>query len=895
MIGLLAVIELGFDPLLNLGPLTIRWQTIGVTVGLLVALTIAALLIPRPTKPNDQKATDLRQPTLEQMLLILVGIVPGAVVGGRIVHVLDFYGAYAQNLVRVIDPTVGSLSLLGAVIGGTLSALYVCRLLRAPADAWAAIATVPLLLALGLGKIAQLLGGAGQGTPFDGGWAVAFVGDGPWVSLAPAVPSHPAQVYEGVWLLVAIAVVLVVGGARSDPSRAHPYVAWADRARFGSLLFVGAIAWFLVGRFLIGFTWRDPQVVGPLNMEQFLALVLLAGGSSFVWLNRERLLRAVALALCLVFLGACGSTTSPPTTVDPTPPTPPTTPLAVTPSPAPSADIVSIVSRMTVDEKIGQLFMVSFYGDTANETDPTQVASNKELIGADNIAEAIARYHLGGVAYFQWAGNLNSAAQIATLSNEIQAVGAAQRSGIPLLVATDQEGGSVVRLPEPATTFAGNMALGATGTPDLARLSAAAMGEELRALGINDVLAPVADVNVNPSNPIIGLRSFGADPAAVAAMTAAAVHGFQGGAGVGATVKHFPGHGDTNVDSHSHLPVIGHSAQEWASVDEPPFAAGIGAGVDSVMVGHLAVPALDASGTPASLSEPIVGGVLRGQLGFDGVVITDALDMGALRDTYGDDAIPVMAVGAGDDILLMPPSLPVAFAAVQDAVRTRKISVARLDESVGRILRLKQQLGLFGAAPLDAGAAAAALGTDAHRAVETSLARASVTLVANDGGALPIKASSEAGPYLVVGTTSPPVAAVAGMIGARGLSVATYLTGPEPRASVAAEAAAKAADYGTVIVLTKDADTDAGQQRVVSALAATGKRLITVSIGRPYDQGHYRAAINACLYSDSDASLRALVRVIFGELSPTGHLPVAIPDPGDPQTPLYPIGFGLSY
>ncbi len=888
---MLAVIALGFDPLFNLGPLTIRWQTIGVTAALLVALTTAALLIPRPTESEDPSATSVRPPTLEQLLIILVGIVPGAVVGGRIVHVLNFAGAYASDPASILNPNVGSLSLLGAVIGGTLSALYVCRLLRAPIDAWAAIATVPLLLALGLGKLAQLLGGAGQGTPFDGLWSVAFVGDGPWVSLAPAVPSHPAQVYEGVWLLVGIAVALVVGGPRSDPSRAHPYVAWADRARFGSLLFVGAIGWFLVGRFLVGFTWRDPAFIGPLNFEQFLALVLLAAGGSFAWLRRDRLLRSIALALCAALVVGCGSTTSPEVTATPLPIS---TSVPPTPSPVPSANVDAIVSQMTTDEKIGQLFMVSFYGATADATDAEQVASNKQILGADNIADAIARYHLGGVIYFDLTGNFVSPEQTAALSNAIQADAAGGAHSVPLLIATDQEGGSVVRLPPPATTFAGNMALGATGSADLARSSATAMGEELRALGINDVLAPVADVNVNPQNPIIGLRSFGADPTAVAALTAAAVDGFQNGAGIGGTIKHFPGHGDTNVDSHTQLPTISHSAQQWARIDEPPFVAGIGADVDSVMVGHLAVPALDATGTPASLSQPIVTGVLRGQLGYDGVVITDGLRMGALTESYGDGAIAVMAVEAGDDILLLPNSLPVAFAAVQDAVRDGEITGARLDQSVERIVALKQRLGLFGRAPVDAAAAGVVLGTDAHRATETAIARAAVTLLANDGDVLPIRSPTTAGPYLIVGPTAAAITAVQGMLEARGLTVDVFVTPEQPRPSVAAQAAAQAAGYGTVIALTNDADADVGQQRVVAALAATGKTLITVSTGRPYDQGYYRAAINVCLYSDSDASLRAFVRALFGDTAITGKLPVAIPDPAHPSTTLYPIGSGLT-
>ena len=254
----------------------------------------------------------------------------------------------------------------------------------------------------------------------------------------------------------------------------------------------------------------------------------------------------------------------------------PTSPASVpvpTPTPPAQTDVTvdGLLAKMTVDEKIGQLFMVSFYGDVANETNAAQVTSNRLLIGADNIAQAIARYHLGGVIYFNFvhnlpSSNLVSATQIATLSNSIQQVGGAQSPPIPLFISTDQEGGSIVRLPSPATAFAGNMALGATGSTALARSTGKAIGQEVRAVGINQVLAPVGDVNVNPANPIIGLRSFGADPSAVAAMTAAMVQGFQVDSGVGATVKHFPGHGDTNIDSHTQLPIINHTAQQWAAI-----------------------------------------------------------------------------------------------------------------------------------------------------------------------------------------------------------------------------------------------------------------------------------------------------------------------------------------
>ena len=293
----IALIELGFDPLLRIGQLTIRWQTIGVTVALLAALAVAALMAPdvssqrpffrrrrpdlRPHFPGapkiglsgaDQSGRRLR---LDDMLLIVAGIVPGAVLGGRIAHAIDYLDAYGARPLTLFDPFVGSLSLLGAVLGGLASAVYVARVIDAPARRWADAAAVPLLLALGLGKLAQLLGGSGQGLPFDGPWAVAFAGGGPWVSPNPQLPSHPAQVYEALWLLAGIPAALALAGARHVPLRVNRLVAWADRSAPEGRLFVAALAWFLVGRVLVGSTWRDDPIIGPLNAEQALALVAL--------------------------------------------------------------------------------------------------------------------------------------------------------------------------------------------------------------------------------------------------------------------------------------------------------------------------------------------------------------------------------------------------------------------------------------------------------------------------------------------------------------------------------------------------------------------------------------------------------------------------------------------
>lgn len=255
------VIVLQFDPALDLGDLAIRWQTIGVTAAVLLAL----IAVGASVTTYGWRLTEL--------VLIVVGIVPGAVIGGRLVHGLAYLDFYAPDPVRLLDPSVGTLSLLGAVLGGLASATYVARHMGVAPRPWADAAAVPLLVAIGVGKFAQLLGGSGQGMPFDGPWAVAFAGEGPWVSAYPDLPSHPAQVYEGLWMLMGIPLLALWRRRRLGPERARP-LDWEGWPGEGGLL-VAALAWFLFGRVIVGFTWRDEALLGPLNVEQALALVAL--------------------------------------------------------------------------------------------------------------------------------------------------------------------------------------------------------------------------------------------------------------------------------------------------------------------------------------------------------------------------------------------------------------------------------------------------------------------------------------------------------------------------------------------------------------------------------------------------------------------------------------------
>ncbi|MFJ2032399.1 glycoside hydrolase family 3 protein [Streptosporangium sp. NPDC087985] len=363
---------------------------------------------------------------------------------------------------------------------------------------------------------------------------------------------------------------------------------------------------------------------------------------------------------------------------------------SVSATPRPSG-VEAVLARMSVEDKVGQLFMPVLYGPAAD----TVSGENQARFGVGTPAKVVAKYRPGGVILFPWAGNVKDVRQLVALTNGLQEAS----PEIPLLLGADQENGVVSRLAPLVTDIPGASVIGSTGDPSLARKAAKVTGTELRALGINLDFAPVADVNINPRNPVIGPRAYGSDPKKTALMVAAAVQGFHD-AGIASTAKHFPGHGDTNVDSHSGLPVIQHSLSQWSRLDAPPFAAAIGRNIDAIMSAHVVMPKLDPSGDPATLSKPILTGLLREKLGFDGVVSTDALDMAGVRKKYGDGQVAVRAILAGVDLLLMPPDYPKAYQAVLAAVKSGKISAERLDQSVRRLLKLKAARGLLDRAPV---------------------------------------------------------------------------------------------------------------------------------------------------------------------------------------------------
>lgn len=557
----------------------------------------------------------------------------------------------------------------------------------------------------------------------------------------------------------------------------------------------------------------------------------------------------------------------------------------------------SQLSAMTLEEKVGQLFNTYVYGESADTTDPDDVARNQEWLGVDNGREAVEKYHLGGAIYFAWSDNLNAPEQVATLSNGLQQAALGDDgTGVPLLVSTDQEHGDVTRLTTPATRLPGSMALGATHRSADARKAASISGAELRAVGINQNYAPVADVNGNPDNPVIGVRAFSSDPSLTGKLTAAQVRGFQTGRdSVVATAKHFPGHGDTDVDSHTDLPVIHHTLEEWRELDAPPFRKAIRADVDSIMSAHIKFPELDPTGDPATLSKPIMTGLLREELGYDGVVVTDSLAMEGVRQTYPDAEVPVRALKAGVDVLLMPPNLPVAYRAVLDAVKSGELTEKRIDTSVRRVLKLKHKQGVVARPYTDVDKVTERVGTPRHLKAAQQISDRSTTLMKNEDELLPLSKSS-AGSVFVTGWGETTTEDLAERVAERGIPAAHHWPGNDPSDDAVAQTVRQAQDHDTVVVTTSGTSEAPGQARLVKELESSGAKVVTVAVGTPYDIASYPdAGTHLATYSRSPVALESAVRVLLNEVGPRGRLPVTVPTADDPQKPLFEFGHGLSY
>jgi beta-N-acetylhexosaminidase len=548
------------------------------------------------------------------------------------------------------------------------------------------------------------------------------------------------------------------------------------------------------------------------------------------------------------------------------------------------------IAAMTIEEKVGQLFVARVYGTTVDTTETEAVKRNTEELGVSNAAELVGAFHVGGIVYF--GENVTTPTALAEFGNGIQQQAGAQRVVIPVLTSMDQEQGNVVRVGPPATQFPGSMALGAGRSREDANTAARITGEELRAMGVFQDYAPVADVNVDPDNPVIGVRSFSSRPSLVASMVKAQVRGYWDG-DVASTAKHFPGHGDTAIDSHTGLPVISHSAARMRNVDLRPFRAAIAAGVDSIMTAHIQVPALDPSGDPATLSKPIVTGLLRKDMGFDGVIVTDSLRMEGVRTKYGDDRVPVLAIQAGVDQLLDPPNLPAAYTAVLSAVAANEITIARLDQSVRRILTLKASLGLttVAGASVDVAAVDGVVGSEANRATATAVTDRTTTVVRDEPAQIPMT-DIDGASVLVTGWGKAAMTALATNLRSKGADVTEVETGVEPDATAIASAVSAAADVDLVVATTYDVSVNGEQEALVDALIEADAPLLVAAVGTPYDIALFpEVPTFVATYSYQPIAMDSLVRVLTGEVPAVGRLPVAIPAEGPSDRVLYPFGW----
>ncbi len=550
--------------------------------------------------------------------------------------------------------------------------------------------------------------------------------------------------------------------------------------------------------------------------------------------------------------------------------------------------------KMSTEAKIGQLFVTYAYGQTADTTDPEDVKRNQEWAGVDNGEQLIQKYKLGGIIYFGWTDNVESPKKTATLSNGLQKAALNTGSKVPLLISTDQEQGVVVRIGPPATQFPGSMALGAARAEDKAKLAAEITGAELRAIGINQDFAPTADVNVNPANPVIGVRSFSSDPQLAADLTAAQVAGFQSGNdAVASCAKHFPGHGDTETDSHVDLPEIDHTREEWEKLDAPPFESAIDADIDAIMTAHITFRALDESGDPATLSKPILTGLLRKELGYDGMVITDSLSMDGVNELYPLEEVPVRALKAGADMLLMPPKIDVAYKAVVEAVDSGEISEKALNKSVERILALKHYRGIVDEPLVDVDKVDSIVGIPEHLEAADRISDASITLVKNDAKLLPLEAD---GLSVFVTGAGDAVSGLAKGLAGEGAKTSEYDTGTEPDQAAIDKAVADAAEADVVVAVTREVSTYPSQAKLVKALAASDVPVVVVSVKEPYDINQFPdVETYVATYSYTKVAMDAAARGLCGVFNPSAKLPVMIPTADDPQKPLFEFGHGLNY
>jgi beta-N-acetylhexosaminidase len=536
---------------------------------------------------------------------------------------------------------------------------------------------------------------------------------------------------------------------------------------------------------------------------------------------------------------------------------------APTTTPGPTGDVFE---SMSLERKVGQLMSVAFHG--------TRITSSLEAM--------VRERGVGGVILYS--ENFTDAASLKQLIADLSGI-ARDAKAIPLFFEIDQEGGAVTRIGSGATVLPGQMALAATPDPTASITKAVAVtAAELTAVGVNWNFAPDADVNDEPANPVIGNRSFSSDPGRVSAMVTAAVRAYAS-ANFLACAKHFPGHGSTTVDSHTGLPRIDADRAAIDRVQLAPFRAAIAARVPAIMSAHIVVPALDPTpDLPVTLSKPVLNDLLRTTMGFDGVIVTDDLEMGALA-SIGEATAGVRAFQAGADYLLFryDESAPLdAHRRIVEAVRSGTITAARLDESVRRVVNLKRAYSIYLGQR-----SAPSPDLDADGRIALDLARDSITLLRNRG-ALPLRSRT-----LVVAPTNADIAVLPGQpdlgtVFKRKRPDAFVQSIPlHPSPSDVSRAVAAARGVDAVVVGTTDLFAYAEQRQLIAELSRERAPVVMVSLRGPYDIAQQPdVAAYLCAYDGREPSLVAATEVLIGERKPVGSLPVEIPG-------LFAIGAGL--
>jgi beta-N-acetylhexosaminidase len=545
-------------------------------------------------------------------------------------------------------------------------------------------------------------------------------------------------------------------------------------------------------------------------------------------------------------------------------------------SPAATQWVEATLSKMTLDEKVGQLIFATYHG-SFTATDAPAYA---------DMMHDVEKLHVGGFINITQSSPLgivkSQAYPTAVLTNQLQA-----KSKLPLLVGADFERGTAMRLDE-GTSFPTAMALAAAGNPKDAHTMGKITALEACAVGIHWIYAPDSDVNNNPNNPIINTRSFGEDPQKVAEYVTQFVHGVQENGGL-ATAKHFPGHGDTAADSHIDLPVIHADRERLESLELVPFRAAIAAGADSIMTGHLSIPALEPDpNTPATLSSNILTGLLRKELGYQGLVVTDAMDMGGITVRYAPGEAAVRAFTAGADALLMPPVPDAAIEALRDAVKSGRISRERLDASVRRILEAKARIGLYKERLVDVNALNTHFGKADWQREAQEISDRGVTLLRDTAHRLPLDETKPTRGLLVALYADPepyPGEDLERELRSRVDALTTLRA--DTRFVKADNLKLPAPDTYDVAILAffvrvsdrkGNVDIPAEQAALAEKVYKNGKPVVTIGFGSPYLVEHFpQAETWLAAFGISDVAQISVARALFGQIPVRGRLPVTVP------------------